>query len=276
MHRSRIRIRIRAGRRPFAGALVALVAVVSIAAATTACEPARKPARNNPVLLVHGWSASGGTDCGGAFDRMIGQMKSEGFTGPFVKVGFYTGDSNCDMTLRDWGSFDNGSSWKDVAKAFSKYVSATYSTKAKTVDVVGYSMGGDIVRGAVYGSSIKESGFSAPIKVQDAVAFGSPFNGAAWYSSFCLWGQCSTMKPGATDIKWLNQNGNPQGDGGTEWTVFGSDADAVTPVDSALDMSVPDARKVRYPDVPHTGSDNYMGRNSIVTRADDALAKVDS
>ena len=263
-------------RRPIARGVVALLALVVVAGAATACEPARTENRTKPVLLVHGWSASGGTDCGSTFDPMIAQMKKEGFTGPFVKVGYYTGDTNCDMSLRDWGSFDNGSSWKDVAKAFSKYVSATYTQKNKVVDVVGYSMGGDIVRGAVYGSSIAESGFSAAIKVEDAVTFGAPFNGAAWYSSFCLWGQCSTMKPGATDIKWLNQNGNPQGAGGTEWTVFGSDADAVTPVDSALDMSVPDGRKVRYPDVPHTGSDNYMGRAYVVTRADDALAKVDS
>ncbi len=180
------------------------------------------------------------------------------------------------MTLRDWGSFSNGSSWKDVAKAFSKYVSTTYTAKGQTVDVVGYSMGGDIVRGAVYGSQIGESGFSAPIKVEDGVTLGAPHDGAAWYSRFCLFGMCSTMKPGATDVTWLNQNGNPQGVGGTEWTVFGSDGDAVVPVDSALHMDVPDSRKVHYPDVPHTGSDNYMGRGYVVTRADDALAKVNS
>ena len=69
--------------------------------------------------------------------------------------------------------------------------------------------------------------------------------------------------------------GNPQGVGGTEWTAFGSEADAVTPVDSALKIDVPANRKVRYTDVPHTGSDNYMGRAAIVTRAATALAKVD-
>lgn len=70
-------------------------------------------------------------------------------------------------------------------------------------------MGGLIARGAVYGSSIRESGYAPPIRVEDVVTLGTPHNGAAWYSNFCLWGQCSTLKPGATDIKWLNRNGDP-------------------------------------------------------------------
>ena len=247
------------------GALAALVGL-----GLTSC----RETKDKPVLLVHGWSATGGSNCGD-FDSMISQMRADGFTGQIVRVGYYTGDTNCDMTLRDWGSFSNSSSWKDVAKAFSNYVNTTYTSQNVTVDAVGYSMGGLIVRGGVYGSAIGESGFTTPIDIEDAVTFGAPFNGAAWYSSFCLWGQCSTMKPGAADIGWLNQEGNPQGLHGTEWTAFGSDADSVTPVDSALDISVPDARKVHLTDVPHTGDTNYMHTTSVVTRAELALEKVD-
>jgi hypothetical protein len=250
-----------------------------VATAATACDPPRKESRAHPVLLVHGWGLGADTDCGSTFDRMIGQMKSEGFTGPFVRVGFYTGDTNCDMSLRDWGTaadpVEDGSHFSELSKAFSKYVYATFTSKGKTVDVVGYSMGGNIVRGAVEGSQGHQAGFSLPIKIQDAVTFGAPMNGAAWYSSFCLWGMCSSLKPGSDDVKWLNLNGNPQGDGGTEWTVFGSDADAVTPVDSALHIDVPANRKIHLTDVPHTGDTNYMGRTDVVKKADDALAKPD-
>lgn len=252
---------------------MAAVALLLLAAATTACEPDRAGGRTHPILLIHGWGLGADTDCGSTFNTMIAQMKKEGFTGPFVRLGFYSGDTNCDVNLRSWGSFGDSSSWKDIAKAFSQYVYATYTKKGVPVDVVGYSMGGNIVRGAVQGSQAGASGFSAPIQVIDGVTFGAPFNGAAWYSSFCLWGMCSTLKPGATDIKWMNTNGNPQGVGGTEWTVFGSDADAVTPVASALDMDVPAAQKVHETDVPHTGDKNYMGRPDVVSRADDALAK---
>jgi hypothetical protein len=258
--------------------LVALVgAAAFVVASATACEPARPTDKTKPVLLIHGWGLGADTDCGSTFDRMIGQLKADGFTGPFVKVGFYTGDTNCTMTLRDWGPIENGSSYVELAKAFSKYVYETYTKKGKAVDVVGYSMGGNIVRGAVYGASTKQTGFAAGnIDVQDVVSFGAPFNGAAWYSSFCLWGMCASLKPGSDPIKWLNQNGNPQGLHGTEFTAFGSDADAVTPVDSALHIDVPVNRKVHLTDVPHTGSDNYMGRTDVVAKAATALAKPDN
>lgn len=263
----------RAGRIARGSALALAIALVALSA--TACEP-RGEDKTKPVLLIHGWATGGATNCGSTFDRMISQMRSEGFTGPFIKVGFYTGDTNCDMSLRNWGSFDNGSSWVELSKAFSKFVYATYTSKGQLVDVVGYSMGGNIVRGALQGSQAGESGFSPPLLIEDVVSFGAPYNGAAWYSSLCLWGQCATLKPGASAINWLDANGNPQGIGGTEFTIFGSEADAVTPVDSALEMSIPSARKIRYTDVPHTGSDNYMGRASVVTRADHALANLDS
>ncbi|WCO66924.1 hypothetical protein PO878_20740 [Iamia majanohamensis] len=251
--------------------LLLLVSLV-VGGATAAPSGAASGVRNRPVLLVHGYSLSDGTDCGATFDRMISQMRSEGFTGPFVKVGFYSGDTNCNVNLRSWGSFGDSSSWKAIAKAFSKYVSATYTAKGIAVDVVGYSMGGNIARGAVYGSSIRESGFSAPIRVEDVVTLGTPHKGAAWYTYGCLWGQCSTLKPSASDIAWLNRNGNPQGVGGTDFTVIGSNGDWVVSASSATSMSVPSARKVVYADVPHTGSDNYMGRTAVVTRAGNALA----
>lgn len=263
-------------RRTMARCAAVAFAAVLVTMGATACQPPRPDDRTKPVLLIHGWGLGADTDCGSTFDGMIAKLKAAGFKGPFIRVGFYSGDTNCDMSLRDWGPVEDGSHFSVLSQAFSKYVYATYTAKGKTVDVVGYSMGGNVARGAVQGSTAKQAGFSAPIKVEDVVLFGAPMNGAAWYSSFCLWGMCSSMKPGADDIKWLQTVGNPQGAGGTEWTAFGSDADAVTPVDSALKIDVPAARKVRYTDVPHTGSDNYMGRADVVARAATALAKVDS
>ena len=185
----------RATRRPPRTWAVA-VGLVLLVLVAGGCEPVRQTRRDRPVLLVHGWNIGGGTDCASTFDPTIAQLRAEGFTGPFVKVGFYTGDTGCSMSLRSWGSFDNGSSWKAVAQAFSRYVHDTYTDQGVPVDVIGYSMGGNIARGAVYGSSIGESGFSAPIQVEDVVTLGAPHDGAAWYSYLCLWGQCSTLKPG--------------------------------------------------------------------------------
>ena len=113
-------------------------------------------------------------------------------------------------------------------------------------------MGGLIARGAVYGSAKGESGFSKPIDVEDGVTLAAPHSGAAWYSYLCLWGQCSTLKPGAGDIKWLNQDGNPQGKNGTDWTVTGSSADDVVPLDSAMHLTLPAAQKVAFSNVEHS------------------------
>ncbi len=48
------------------------------------------------------------------------------------------------------------------------------------VDVVGHSMGGLIVRGAVYGSSASQAGFSQPLMVEEAVMLAAPHDGAAF------------------------------------------------------------------------------------------------
>ena len=159
-----------------------------------------------------------------------------------------------------------------MAKAISAYVHREYTSKGVAVDVVGYSMGGLIARGAVWGSQKGESGFSAPIDVEDVVTLGTPHDGAAWYSNLCLWGQCSSLKPGSTDLRWLNQNGNPQGRSGTEFTTVASDGDWVVPTSSGLYMTIPTTNKVRYCCTPHTGSTNYLRSATVVDRTGDGLA----
>lgn len=256
--------------RLFAAVAVALL----VAVGATGCEPPRQPSTAGVVIFVHGWSALGaGNDCNANFGSLKTALRSRGFTGAMVTVGFYDSDRNCDVNLRDWGSIDNSTSWKELSKVFSKYVYETYSKKGIPVDLVGHSMGGLITRGAVQGAGAKEAGFSGPLKVDDAVTFAAPFLGAAWFSTGCLWGQCSQLKPGASDIRWLGTNGAPQDADGVDWTVFGSTNDDTVPSDSALAMSVPAARKVLYTNVEHS---EYMGNAAAQARAAKALAEVDS
>jgi len=265
--------RRRPGRTRRAALLAVAVTVgTTIAMLGAAPAEARTDTRSKPILFVHGYNPlSNSTDCGGDFDTMISQLRSQGFTGQMIKVGFYSGDVNCNVNLRSYGSFGNSDSWKQISKAFSNYVYTQFTSRGIAVDVVGYSMGGLITRGGVYGAQKGESGFSAPIDVEDVVTLGTPHNGAAWYSNACLWGQCSSLKPGATDINWLNQNGNPQGKNGTEFTTIASNGDWVTPTASGLYMSIPSSNKVTYSNVPHTGSSNYMHTSSVVTRSGNAL-----
>ena len=259
-------------RRPVR-AMAALVLAVVVAAGATACEPPREPAKDRPIIFIHGWSAFGnGNNCQSSFGSLKSSLRSAGFTGPMVTIQFYDSDTNCDVDLADWGSISNSTSWRDLSKAFSTYVYETYTKKGIAVDVVGHSMGGLIARGAVRGSQAKESGFSGPLKIEDAVTLAAPHEGAAWYSNGCLWGQCAGLKPGSSDLTWLKQNGNPQGADGTDWTVFGSTNDDVVPDSSALAMLIPDARRIRYTSLEHS---DYMGNATCQARVAQALAAVD-
>lgn len=248
-----------------------LFATALVALAATACEPPREPAKNRVVIMVHGYSAFGnGVNCANSFNTLKSSLRSAGFTGPMVTVAFYDSDTGCDVDMRSWDTgLSNSSSWKTIAKAFSKYVHATYTQKGIAVDVVGHSMGGLIIRGAVYGAEKGESGFSPPLLVEDGVTLAGPHDGAAWYSNGCFWGQCSTLKPGSGDLNWLNQNGNPQGAKGTEWTVLGSTNDDVVPDESALFMSVPAARRVKYTNLEHS---DYHHNATSVARIAKALS----
>jgi hypothetical protein len=272
------RTRAGGGRRRLGWLAKALVICTAVTAGAASPAAALVPSTGNTVLLVHGYNpTSDSTDCGGDFDTMISQMRSEGFTGPMVKVGYYAEDVNCNVNLHSYGSYGDSDSWKKIAAAFSKYVYSQYTSKGVTVDVVGYSMGGLVARGAVYGALSGAAGFSSPINVSDAVTLGTPHNGAAWYSGFCFSGtQCSTLEPGSTDLNWLNQNGNPQGTAGTTWTTFGSYQDDVVPWESAIYMSLPIERKVVFGEISHTGAfhPNYMHSWDVVNRADSALGTV--
>jgi triacylglycerol esterase/lipase EstA (alpha/beta hydrolase family) len=263
-------------RRRRAAIAVAFCTLAMVAGVFTAgSAQARTNDRSKTVLFVHGYNpTSTNTDCGGDFDTMISQMRSEGFTGSMVKVGYYSNDSNCNVNLHSYGSYGDRDSWKNIAKAFSTYVYNTYTSHGIAVDVVGYSMGALISRGAVYGAQKGESGFSSPIDVEDEVTLGGPHQGAAWYSYLCLWGQCSSLKPGSTDINWLNGNGNPQGKNGTEWSNVGSYQDDVVPYQSATSMSIPASNKIVFSNVSHTGfiHPNYMHTGAVITWADNALA----
>ena len=111
------------------GVAVALALVLSGVLGASPAD-ARTDDRSKPVLFVHGYNpTSSSTDCGGDFDAMISQLRSQGFTGPMVKVGFYSGDVNCDVNLRSVGGFSDSSSWKLIAKAFSKHIWNTYTSR---------------------------------------------------------------------------------------------------------------------------------------------------
>jgi hypothetical protein len=226
------------------------------------------------VLLLHGYNpTSTSTDCGRTFDHMVARMRQAGVSERMVKVGYYSGDRGCDVSLRSYGGFDDRGSWKEIAKALSAYIRVEYTARGVAVDVVGHSMGGLIIRAAVLGAQIHEPGFSTPIDVRNVVTLGTPHDGAAWYSKLCRLGQCSSLRPGSSDITWLNQDGHPQGLRGTEFTVIASRVDRVTPDPSGLHMDLPASHKITYCCVAHAGDGGYLHDEGTIARSAKALLK---
>ncbi len=259
---------MQARRGRLGAVMTATLLALALVFATVSPADARTDTKSKPVILVHGYNFTGGTNCSSNWSTVIASLKAQGFTGPFIRVSFYGADTNCDVNLHSYGSFADRDSWKAIAKALSNYVYTTYTSKGIAVDLVGHSMGGLITRGAVYGAGKGESGFSKPIDVEDSVTLATPHDGAAWYSYLCLWGQCSTLKPGSSDLNWLNQNGNPQGAKGTDWTVTGSSADDVVPLASAMRMTLPAAQKVAFADVEHS---DELTNSTVMARLGTAL-----
>src|SRR6478735_3304784 len=121
-------------------AVLAVAAVAVVSLGLGACDGnAVRVDKSKPILFVHGYNlTSTSTDCGSTFDTMIASLRSQGFTGPMIRVGYYSGDTNCDVNLHSYGSYGDRDSWKNIAHAMATYVYGTYTSKATTVDMVGY------------------------------------------------------------------------------------------------------------------------------------------
>jgi hypothetical protein len=263
----------------FRAAIVAMTTLMATVGAGLMPAPAGAtpgPSKAPTVIYIHGFSASANADCNGTYGNMVSQMKTAGFSGPQVTIGYYSGDTNCNVQLHNYATYNDGDPFTNIGQALSWYVYNTYTKNGVSIDAVGYSMGGLILRAAIYGSSIGAAGYSPAINIGRAATLGAPFNGAAWYAGACTivgWTQCAAMASGSSQLNWLNQNGNPQGSAGTFWTVVGSSDDDVVPSDSATHMSLPITQKFVMDNVSHTGliHPSYPNAWEVVNLAGDWL-----
>src|SRR6201999_2931636 len=126
-------------------------------------------------------------------------------TGTMDAVGLYAGSDGCSDTI-------GGAKSETVAQLGAKlatYVSGKYKTQP--VDIVAHGEAGLVVRAALAQSKA--------LRVEDVITLGTPHAGS--------------------DLPR-----NPQGAGGTDWSVIASEGDTVVPVASAIDMDA--AHKTIY------------------------------
>jgi hypothetical protein len=147
---------------------------------------------------------------------------------------------------------------RHLAQHFAWFLYETYGKNGQTVDVVAHSMGGLIVRYAINAVEKGFRDFPPRILIEDAVTLGTPHGGANQLTNLCgvvqSYVQCKEMSgespsvspfPGITVqtldselIRYLKTEAlNPQGEGGTQWSLLGSNQDVVVSEESAVFMN---------------------------------------
>jgi hypothetical protein len=211
--------------------------------------------QSRPVIFVHGYEADSGADCGGIWTDMKNAFVAAGWTGPLIDVGYYVHDAGCDASINDDGSHSvhfpsghssaghtTGTDIRHLGYHLAWWIYDKYTLNGVCIDAVGHSMGGLILRYAIAQVENANPDFPRSICVEDAVTLGTPHAGTPWaWGCFTL--ECSQMRgnlwcDGSTAsafIQWLRSFAwDPDGTGGTQWTLLGSDADADVPANCAL------------------------------------------
>jgi pimeloyl-ACP methyl ester carboxylesterase len=249
------------------GPLVLLIAMLT--ALGTACssshaagDPASTVARPTPsvsspvVVLVHGFEPDPqGYSCAGywrdletAFHRWNPDVK-------LVTVGYSHGDRHCDMTVASSGV---NTPIEHIGRKLATAVYQWFSARGIPVVLVGHSMGGLVVQSAL--AQAGSTGGPPYLLAPRAITISTPHGGTdALKRVRCFAVQCNEMAFKSTFLRRLEPD--PQGRGGTEWTLFGSAHEAlVTPASS---MGMPAAHRFLYEQPAY-------GHNSIIWDGSDA------
>jgi hypothetical protein len=226
-----------------------------------------------PMLLVHGYGpVAQGKDCNGSTWRNA--LRFFGTAGgrpraSIVTVGYYAGTRGCDVMIGD-GKANNDRPIQDIARDLAQHIDRSYTSKGLPVDIVAHSMGGLITRVALLGSAQGWDGFPGKLRVDDVVTLGTPHQGVTdpAASRTRQWRQ---MAPGSSFLRRLHAPGSSLADdwaAGTDWSLVGSEEDAVVSGDSAIDRGGHADQKYVYEDdagdagpVDHERLRTAFGRN---------------
>lgn len=275
-------------------ALIAVMTMSTIAATAAAPSGAYTANRSKPIVFVHGldWQGDPGTSCSGTFGSMMSKLRSLGYTGAMNTLGYYQYDSGCTNSINSsggnpgrhyasqhsaGGSHNANTDIRHLGYHVAWWIYNAYSSKGTTVDVVGHSMGGLILRYAISEVERRNPDFPPYLYVEDALTMGSPHGGSNWFTIFCSQAQCQQMRMGSSFLVGMESTAwEPDGAGGTDWTSFGSDSDEAVAADRAVGTNrertaydyFGSCHKVWYTDANAIKHSDYMNRTSDSLTAD--------
>ncbi|MGC0334811.1 pimeloyl-ACP methyl ester carboxylesterase [Streptomyces sp. SAI-170] len=249
----------------FLAALMAAV-LTGLTATPASAAPTRTNSDLSRVIFVHGFAPTGKhSSCSSYFSNALSHFRNRGWRGSLLTFGYYAGQDGCSKNYA--GSRDT--SLKTVAKAFANYV-YSYSRNNIKVDVVAHSMGGLVVRAALYYTARHASGFPPRLYIEDVATLGSPHAGTGWGTACSTlgWQQCKDMKPGSPFLTALGSS-MPNSAMGTDWTTLGSYDDEIVSETSAVAGTAehewqyhPDAN-MSHSDLKNVTTGSYKARRKI-------------
>ncbi len=221
--------------------------------------PARSEGLNKTTIFVHGYDATPSDEIPGLNqDSYWGDTVSDfQYAGPGTLSAantqvwcYYLLDTGCDQYF-DYDS-DRSTGIILLGAALAVQIFEQYSAHGKSVDLVGHSMGGLIIKAALTGVQKHYQGFPPYLYVEDVTTLETPHRGTSeGGNALCAVvptlgrnQECADMIGGSAFMNWLIDN--PQAQTGTDWTIIGADDDLLVPASSSVPGSMPAAHKVIY------------------------------
>lgn len=205
-----------------------------------------------PVLWVHGLINMLGGCAGIRADIQASTLKTQltnqGYTGPFLGVAYYCGDSGS-FTIRDCAgtygqTYGNDVPIERLGLDLAWCIYNSYSAAGQYINIAGHSMGGLMIDEAL--TKAGTPGYPPYLLVQNVLTYSTPYNGtdrAANTASWCgTYVQCKELAPGSDFVKALQLRTLPTS---VDWTtVGGGPADNVDSFASSSAVSA--QHKVNY------------------------------
>lgn len=216
--------------------IVLLSLAVAASALTSTAYASTARVTMTPIVAVHGISfgTCPAMDSGVSMSGPMWYLWNHGEWGRvYDSISYY----KCDVDGTDIGTAaDDNTPIETIAHDLAWYVYNKYSSHGQTVEFVGHSMGGLIIRAALAAFAAHAPAYPPTLLVQDVVTVSSPFAGTDFGCAATSY-QCAEMMPGSAFVKWLATNQKPQATNGTDWTLIGGSPCDMVPAASATAMT---------------------------------------
>lgn len=210
--------------------------------------PGRTNNLSKPVYFVHGYDGGMPGDINNYWGKAIQAFRTDGVPANLstsaITFCYYTRVTGCSVNV-------GGGQYVpivDVAASLAWNIYNQYSRHGIAVDLIGHSMGGLVVKGALTGVRKQDPRFPPYLFVEDGVTVSTPNAGVTYVTgAVCATNmtvQCSDMKPSSAFMGWVDDS--PSSKIYTDWTFIGVDNDIVIVPSTAVPDNKIASHKVIY------------------------------